>query len=165
LSDYYKPLDPVAKLIISLKANRVFNSDQDLADFSGLPIRFIENIHLHPEYDEVYASESERYLQKRMFEGGMSVEEFVNSEVKSSLLSLVAMRDSARVKDSVKLKAIQELLNRAEEAPRVRKQESEIQERIILQVPYAQIETIKQLADEEGHPELIEMLEKGDSSE
>ena len=159
--NHFQPLGVFEKLCVLTDLGGFFNSESDFCNFIEKSPIFLMNIRKHPEYAEIAAKFLKTVTEQNEEKKAETVNDLLDREIFKSIEVLVDIRDNAP-KDASRIKAIQELLSRAENAPRSKDRDAENTSKVILQIPFAQVETIKKVSEEVGETDLLEMLEGED---
>lgn len=138
--------------------------DEDILAYMNKPLSWLLEIREHPDYQDEVSKLRESGRKKRLNTGDSvspgDIEDLFDAEIENSLEVIIGIRDNPGETASNRMKAAQMILERAPKVPSNKREEQA--PKIILNIPYQQVETLKKVSDEMGRSDLIELLEGED---
>lgn len=122
----------------------------------GLTAGALASLRSKPQYREM-VGRAVRLKALAVTEQAGSVDELFNGQIRASAAALIEVRDNPYAKESARIKAAAEFLDRASKAPKVRKEMDE--RRTVIVLPASDLRNMQQALLEEGTAEDIETLE------
>jgi hypothetical protein len=122
----------------------------------GLPAGRVFTVRANPQYQELLRS-CLRVKAVSIVQAAQDPESFYNSQILASAATVIEIRDNPLEKGATRLKAAQDMLDRAPAAPKVRKEVDE--RRTIISIPVHELKNMQRALIEEGTPEDLEMVE------
>lgn len=161
---FRRPLTKMEKQCAELEGKMTDWSPGDLASTFDKPLSWLEELRTRNDYTQLV--EEARALSTEKKEAltipaedysQEEVEGLFNKEIGPSLQVIRDIRDDEKGKPSDRLKAANLILDMAPKTPK--KKEDHQAPQVVINIPYQQVETIKQAALDVGDPGLIDLLE------
>jgi len=122
----------------------------------GLPPGSLLNYRNMPQYRELVSRCLEVKASMLVERANGDVDALFNSQIAPSTATLIQLRDNPYETGNVRLKAAQDFLNRAPDAPKMRKEVEE--RRTVISIPIGELRNMQQALLEEGTPEDLETV-------
>lgn len=158
---FVRPLSQDEKACADLEVKMANWSDDDLATAMHRPLSWLDNLRSNPEYQKLVSDLKSKQDAEFTHLQQMNDDEIAsmfNSEIGASLRLLTEIRDNPGAKDSDRLKATSMILDLAPKTPVKRSIQQAQAPNIVINIPYQQVETLKQAALDINEPDLIELL-------
>jgi hypothetical protein len=158
--DDLKAISPQEHMAALYEATARFSSPSDIAKEVGMTFGDFLQLRENPVYQRIVKSMVEE-LARVAVENARNPIELFNSQIMPSVRALMVVRDDPFAKDGDRVKAAKEILDKAPDAPRAKK-EGDGGTTVVVQVPVSHMKAIRAAFVEDGDGDALDLLEGRD---